>query len=60
MKFFNYSVKLVLLVIIAAFFSIPQASAQWYPYPVQVWDPPFDMNSPRHDLKYVPLDKAAK
>jgi protein TorT len=60
MKFFSYSAKLVLLVIIVAFFSIPQASAQWYPYPVQVWDPPFDMNSPRHDLKYVPLDKATK
>jgi protein TorT len=60
MKFFSYLLKLVLLVTIALFVSLPQVSAEWYPYPVQVWDPPFDMNSPRHDLKYVPLDKATK
>jgi protein TorT len=60
MKLINCLVKLSLLVIIAAFFSVPQVSAEWYPYTVQVWDPPFDMNSPRHDLKYVPLDKATK
>ncbi len=60
MKFFSYSLKLVLLVTFTLFVSLPQVSAEWYPYPVQVWDPPFDMNSPRHDLKYVPLDKATK
>ncbi len=32
----------------------------WYPFKVQVWDPPFNMDSPRKDLDYVPLDKAAK
>ena len=60
MKFLSYSLKLVLLITIALFVSLPQVSAEWYPYSVQVWDPPFDMNSPRHDLKYVPLDKASK
>jgi len=60
MKLFNVSVKLVVLVLIAAFFSIPQVSADWYPYTVQVWDPPFDMSSPRQDFNYVPLDKATK
>ena len=30
----------------------------WYPYAVEVWDPPFDMSSPRTSLDYVPLEKA--
>jgi periplasmic protein TorT len=32
----------------------------WFPYPVEVWDPPFDMKSPRKKVQYVPLPKAAK
>ncbi|MDE0530262.1 MAG: TMAO reductase system periplasmic protein TorT [Albidovulum sp.] len=32
----------------------------WYPYPVEVWDPPFDMASPRTTIDYVPLEKAEK
>ncbi len=37
------------------------ASAQdWYPYPVEVWNPPFDMASPRTTVDYVPLEKAEK
>lgn len=32
----------------------------WYPYPVQVWDPPFDMASPRKSMDYRPLEKASK
>lgn len=37
------------------------ASAEnWFPYPVQVWDPPFDMESPRKDVEYTPLDSASK
>ena len=32
----------------------------WYPFKVQVWDPPFDMASPRKDLEYNPLEKADK
>ncbi len=37
------------------------ASAEdWYPYSIEVWDPPFDMASPRKSVDYVPLDKAAQ
>ena len=32
----------------------------WYPFKVQVWDPPFNMASPRKDMDYMPLEKAAK
>lgn len=60
MKKLNYFVKLVILVAIAALFCIPQASAEWYPYSVEQWDPPFDMNSPRTEIEYVPLEKASK
>jgi len=33
---------------------------EWYPYSVEVWDPPFDMASPRTSVDYTPLDKAAQ
>jgi periplasmic protein TorT len=45
-----------------AFPAIP-AMAQdkpWYPVSVEVWDPPFDMASPRKKMDYAPLGKAAK
>lgn len=32
----------------------------WYPYPVEVWDPPFNMDSPRKSMDYAPLEKAEK
>lgn len=32
----------------------------WYPYPVEVWDPPFNMESPRTTADYVPLEAASK
>lgn len=39
--------------------AITSASAEnWYPYPVQVWEPAFDMKSPRKEIKYEALDKA--
>jgi protein TorT len=28
----------------------------WYPFKVQVWDPPFDMASPRKDMDYTPVE----
>ncbi len=34
-----------------------QAEA-WYPYTVEVWDPPFDMSSQRTSVDYVPLETA--
>src|SRR5215475_10709512 len=42
---------------------LPQARAaggNWYPFPVEVWDPPFNMDSPRKHLDYMPLEKADK
>ena len=32
----------------------------WYPYPVEVWDPPFNMESARSTVDYKPLDAATK
>lgn len=32
----------------------------WFPYPVEAWDPPFDMASPRTTMDYTPLEKASK
>ena len=41
--------------------AVAQAQAgDWYPYPVEVWDPPFNMESPRTTVEYKPLDKASK
>ena len=37
-----------------------QAAENWYPFPIEVWDPPFDMASPRKTIDYVPLAKASK
>lgn len=37
-----------------------QAEEKWYPYSVEVWDPPFDMASPRRTADYEPLEKASK
>ncbi len=45
--------------------ALPLADTQaeekpWYPSSVEVWDPPFDMESPRKKMDYVPLEKAAQ
>ena len=34
--------------------------AESWSYPVQVWEPAFDMSSPRTDKQYAPVDKASK
>ena len=60
MKKVNFFVKLALLVTMVVFSFIPQVSAKWYPYNVQVWDPSFNMDSPRTQMDYIPLDKAEK
>lgn len=36
------------------------AAGEWYPFKVEVWDPPFNMASPRKTMDYVPLEKAEK
>jgi protein TorT len=39
---------------------VPASAQEWFPYPVQVWDPPFNMESPRKDIDYTPLEKASQ
>jgi protein TorT len=36
------------------------SAADWFPYPVEVWDPPFDMASPRKTVDYTPVEKASQ
>ena len=36
------------------------AEMQWYPYPVDVWSEPFNMESPRVYAEYVPLEKSSR
>ncbi len=60
MKNEKFSPKLVLLVVTSLFLSVTQVSAEWYPTNVEVWDPPFDMSSPRSEMDYTPLEKASK
>lgn len=38
----------------------PAMAKDWWPYTVDVWDPPFNMDSPRKAVEYTPLDKAEK
>ncbi len=49
----------IVLVIVGAGFSA-FAEEKWFPYPVEVWDPAFDMESPRKQVDYAPLEKASK
>lgn len=60
MNDFSFNLRSILMLTLGIFLCGAAASAQWYPYPVEVWNPPFDMSSPRTELKYVPLEKAAK
>lgn len=47
-------------VAVAALLTSPAHAENWSPYPVEVWNPPFDMASPRKEVQYKALDKAAK
>ena len=40
--------------------ALAQDEGQWFPYPVEMWDPPFDMESPRTEMQYEPLAAAEK
>ena len=40
--------------------ALAQDDSQWFPYPVEMWDPPFDMESPRTEMQYEPLAAAEK
>jgi len=48
--------KTLLMLLLSA--GLISAQESWFPYPVEVWDPPFAMDSPRTQVDYVPLEKA--
>ncbi len=35
-------------------------AAEWFPFPIEVWKPAFNMDSPRTTIQYSPLAKASK
>jgi protein TorT len=50
---------------VIALVGVPAMSAlaqekPWYPFPVEVWDPPFNMDSPRKKVDYTPLETASQ
>ncbi len=46
--------------LVIAFGSSVASAGNWYPFEVQEWNPPFNMESPRTTLSYEPLKKASK
>ncbi|MEM8794434.1 MAG: TMAO reductase system periplasmic protein TorT [Pseudomonadota bacterium] len=44
----------------ALVFAGTASADDWFPYQVEVWDPPFDMASPRSKKDYKPLEKASQ
>lgn len=49
---------------VVAFLGFPalvaRAQPEWFPVPIEVWDPPFKKDSPRKNESYRPLDAATK
>lgn len=52
--------KQVFGAVLGVFVASSASAADWYPYPVDVWTTPFDMESPREKTDYTPLAKAEK
>ena len=54
--------RCLLVSMLLAVFGLSSAASadDWFPYPVEVWDPPFDMASPRTTVDYVPLESASQ
>ena len=50
--------KILLILVLST--GLASAQDSWFPYPVEVWNPPFDMASPRTQVDYAPLTKAEK
>ncbi|MCP4492089.1 MAG: TMAO reductase system periplasmic protein TorT [Gammaproteobacteria bacterium] len=46
--------------LVLAFGSPVVSAGNWYPFEVQEWNPPFNMESPRTSHNYEPLKKASK
>src|SRR5215472_17413768 len=53
-------IGLSVIAVMLASAASPASAKDWYPFPVEMWDPPFNMDSPRKPFDYVPLEKAAK
>ena len=57
----NKATLAILGSLLTTFVVFPTVQADdWFPYPVEVWNPPFDMSSPRTTIEYQPLEKASK
>ena len=57
---FQCQISKLLPTILFSTFALTSFAEDWFPYGVEVWDPPFDMSSPRTDLDYQPLDSVSK
>ncbi|WP_434356048.1 TMAO reductase system periplasmic protein TorT [Parasalinivibrio latis] len=56
-----YSRQAIQTAVAAAFMVSTSVSASdWFPYPVEVWEPAFNMQSPRTQQTYQPVAKADK
>ena len=59
--YFNRTIGSICAGVLLASLAASTASAEdWYPFSVEVWNPPFDMESPRTTVDYAPLEKAEK
>ena len=57
----SYGFRPVALIVAACALAVaPARAAEWFPYPVEVWNPPFNMESPRKQMEYRALPKASK
>jgi periplasmic protein TorT len=57
----NVSLRSAALFALVAFPAAVMAQEKpWYPFSVEVWDPPFNMESPRTKQDYVPVEKASQ
>ncbi|MCF3934235.1 TMAO reductase system periplasmic protein TorT [Acuticoccus sp. M5D2P5] len=50
--------RLLMATALLSLVALPAQADDWFPYEVEVWDPPFDMASPRTTTEYTPLEKA--
>jgi len=51
---------LLLMMIVLSLMSETGAQEQWFPHRVEVWEPAFDMDSPRYETDYIPSEQAQK
>lgn len=60
----KFSIRLTAAVLLSAILSVVplslNAQDRWYPYSVEVWDLPFDMDSSRKTMQYVPLEESTQ